>query len=97
MPSSTTPPATISPPRRALRRAELRKIIPLSYTTIYEMEQREDFPKRFYLTPRCVVWDSDEVYAWLDARKQFEQQTKIGRAPAPNHQLRRRRPLKSWL
>jgi prophage regulatory protein len=78
-----------------IRRAELRKIIPLSYTTIYEMEQREDFPKRFYLTPRCVVWDSDEVYAWLDARKQLEQQTKIGRAPAPNVQLRRRRPLKS--
>jgi predicted DNA-binding transcriptional regulator AlpA len=45
-----------------LRSAELRKIIPLSYTTIYEMEQREDFPKRFYFTPRCVVWDSDEVY-----------------------------------
>jgi prophage regulatory protein len=91
------PPATIRPPRCARRRAELRKIIPLSYTTIYEMEQREDFPKRFYLTPRCVVWDSDEVYAWLDARKQLEQQTKIGRAPALNLQLRRRRPLKSWL
>lgn len=37
------------------------------------MEQREDFPRRFYLTPRCIVWDSDEVYAWLDARKQLEQ------------------------
>lgn len=97
MPSSTTPPTSIPPPRRALRRAELRKIIPLSYTTIYDMEQREDFPNRFYLTPRCVVWDSDKVYAWLEARKQLEQQTKIGRAPAPNLQLRRRRPLKSWL
>lgn len=57
----------------------------------------EDIPKRFYLTPRCVVWDSDEVYASLDARKQLAQKTKIGRAPAPNLQLHRRRPLKSWL
>src|SRR5687768_17665053 len=80
----TTPPASIPPPRRALRRAELRKIIPLANTTIYEMERRGEFPKRFYLTPRCVVWDSDEVYGWLDARKQPEQQTKIGRAPGPN-------------
>ncbi|MFZ1868106.1 MAG: AlpA family phage regulatory protein [Steroidobacteraceae bacterium] len=70
---------TAFPSRRALRRAELHKIIPLSNTTIYEMEQRGEFPKRFYLTPRCVVWDSDDVYAWLDARKQAEQQTKIGR------------------
>jgi prophage regulatory protein len=97
MPTSRTPSTSIPPPRRALRRAELRKIIPLSYTTIYEMEQREDFPKRFYLTARCVVWDSDEVYAWLDSRKQLEQQTKIGRAPTPNLQLRRHRPLKSCL
>ena len=97
MPSLQQPPASIPPPRRALRRAELRKIIPLSYTTIYEMEQRGEFPRRFYLTPRCVVWDSDEVYAWLDTRKQPEEQAKIGRAPAPNLQLRRRRPLKSWL
>jgi len=50
--------------------------VPLSNTTIYELEQREDFPRRFYLTPRCVVWDSDEVYAWLDVRKQLDQQTK---------------------
>jgi prophage regulatory protein len=80
-----------------VRRAELRKIVPLSNTTIYELEQREDFPRRFYLTPRCVVWDSDEVYTWLDARKQLDQQTKIGRARVPNSHARRRRPLKSSL
>jgi prophage regulatory protein len=94
---STTPTASVPPPRRALRRAELRKIVPLSNTTIYELEQREDFPRRFYLTPRCVVWDSDDVYAWLDARKQLDQQTKIGRAPVPNKHSRRRRALKSSL
>jgi prophage regulatory protein len=80
-----------------LRRAELRKIVPLSNTTISEVEQREDFPRRFYLTPRCVVWDSDEVYAWLDARKQLDRQTKVGRAPVPNCHSRKPRPLKSSL
>jgi len=33
----------------------------------------------------------------IDARKQPEQQAKIGRAPAPNVLLRRRRPLNSPL
>jgi len=97
VPSSTTAPASTLLPRRALRRAELRRIVPLSNATIYELEQREDFPRRFYLTSRCVVWDSDEVYAWLDARKQLDQQTKIGRAPAPDIHSCRRRPLKSSL
>jgi prophage regulatory protein len=78
VPSPTTPPASTLLPRRALRRAELRRIVPLSNTTIYELEQRE-------------------VYAWLDARKQLDQQTKIGRTPVPNIHSRRRRPLKSSL
>lgn len=86
---------SIPPLRRAIRRSELRKIVPLANTTIYEMECRGEFPKRFYLTPRCVVWDLDEVYAWLDARKQPAEQAKLGRVPAPDVRLRRRRPLKS--
>ena len=45
------------PFRRTIRRQELRQIIPLSETTIYEMERRGEFPRRFNLTPRCVVWD----------------------------------------
>ena len=94
---STPFPASILPPRRALRRADLRKIIPLSNTTIYELKQRGEFPKRFYLTQRCVVWDSHEIYAWLNARSQPEQQAKLGRVPAPNVLLRRYRPLKSSL
>jgi prophage regulatory protein len=82
------------PQRRAIRRAELRRIVPLADTTIYEMECRGDFPKRFHLTSRCVVWDLDEVYAWLDARKQPAEQAKLGRAPMPDVRLRKRRPVK---
>ena len=54
--------------KRMNRRHELRQIVPLADTTIYEMEQRGEFPRRFALTPRCVVWDLAEVEAWLNER-----------------------------
>lgn len=55
--------------RRTIRRPELRQIVPLADTTIYEMERRGDFPRRFYLTSRCVVWDLAEVEAWVEERR----------------------------
>jgi hypothetical protein len=33
--------------------------------TIYEMEQRGDFPRRFALSPKWCCWDLTEVEAWL--------------------------------
>jgi prophage regulatory protein len=48
---------------RYVRRSELRKIVPLANTTIYAMEQRNEFPRRFYLTPRTPAWDLAEVEA----------------------------------
>jgi prophage regulatory protein len=77
--------------RRTIRRKELREIVPLADSTIYEMEQRGQFPRRFALTPRCVVWDLAEVEAWLAARRA----TSIPRAPAPNLSKRRQRPLRA--
>lgn len=41
--------------RRTTRRTELRQIVPLADSTIYEMERRGEFPQQFFLTPRCVV------------------------------------------
>lgn len=58
------------PFRRTIRRQELRQIVPLAETTIYEMERRGDFPRRFNLTPRCIVWELAEVEAWIEQRKQ---------------------------
>jgi prophage regulatory protein len=52
-----SPPQPV-PTRRTIRRQQLREIVPLADITIYDMEQRGDFPQRFYLTYRCVVWDS---------------------------------------
>jgi prophage regulatory protein len=54
---------------RTIRRKELREMVPLADSTIFEMEQRGDFPRRFALGPRCVVWDLGEVQAWLKARR----------------------------
>ena len=58
------------PFRRTIRRHELHQMVPLAETTIYEMERRGEFPRRFNLTPRCVVWDLVEVEAWIEQRKQ---------------------------
>jgi prophage regulatory protein len=76
--------------RRTIRRHELREMVPLADSTIYEMEQRGEFPRRFALTPRCVVWDLREVQAWLAARRSKP----ILRAPKPDVQQRRFRPVK---
>ena len=47
--------------KRTIRRHQLREMVPLADSTIYEMEQRGEFPRRFALSPRCVVWDLSEV------------------------------------
>src|SRR6516225_5150772 len=80
--------------KRAIRRTELRQIVPLADTTIYEMEQRGDFPRRFYLTSRCVVWDLSEVEAWLDERRWASQTAQIKRAPRPDVRQRKSRPVR---
>jgi len=54
---------------KTIRRKELRAMVPLADSTIFEMEQRGDFPRRFALGPRCVVWDLTEVQAWLKSRR----------------------------
>ena len=53
-------PVKIIEAKPAIRRQQLRGLVPLANTTIYEMEQRGEFPRRFYLTPRCPEWDLGE-------------------------------------
>lgn len=79
---------------RTIRRHELREIVPLADTTIYDMEQRGEFPRRFYLTSRCVVWDLAEVEAWLEERRRASRAKAVKRAPVPDVQLRKTRPIK---
>jgi prophage regulatory protein len=80
--------------KRMIRRHELRQIVPLADTTIYEMEQRGEFPKRFALTPRCVVWDLAEVEAWLTERLSKARRSSVDRAPHPDVRQRRTRPVR---
>ena len=79
---------------RTIRRHQLREMVPLADTTIYDMEQRGEFPLRFYLTSRCVVWDLSEVEAWLEERRRASRAKAVKRAPVPDVQLRKTRPIK---
>jgi prophage regulatory protein len=79
---------------RTIRRPELRQIVPLGDTTIYEMEQRGEFPRRFYLTARCMVWDLAEVEVWIKERRRASDASLIKRAPSPDVRLRKSRPVR---
>ena len=79
------------PFRRTIRRQELRQIVPLAETTIYDMERRGEFPRRFNLTPRCVVWDLAEVEAWVEERKQRPR----GGISKPDVHQRKTRPVRA--
>ena len=76
--------------RRTIRRSELRQIVPLADSTIYELERRGEFPQRFYLTARCVVWDLAEVMAWLQSRRQAGSNA-VKKAPMPSYRQRKDR------
>ncbi len=73
--------------RRTIRRSQLRQIVPLADSTIYELERRGEFPQRFFLTPRCVVWDLAEVLAWVQSRRQLGNNG-VKKAPIPDYRQR---------
>ncbi|GAA3711583.1 AlpA family phage regulatory protein [Oceanisphaera sediminis] len=52
-----------------INRKVLLEMIPLSARTIYNMEQRGEFPRRIALTSRNVAWDLEEVEKWIEERK----------------------------
>lgn len=52
-----------------INRKALLEMIPLSARTIYNLEQRGEFPRRIVLTSRNVAWDLSEVEEWIEERK----------------------------
>ncbi|MDA8520379.1 helix-turn-helix transcriptional regulator [Acidovorax sp. NCPPB 4044] len=52
-----------------INRKKLLAMIPLSERTIFNMEQRGEFPRRIALTSRNVAWDLAEIEAWIEARR----------------------------
>ncbi|MBN8529020.1 MAG: AlpA family phage regulatory protein [Caulobacterales bacterium] len=84
--------AQADPPlRRTIKKTQLRQMVPLADSTIWEMERRGQFPRRFLLTPRCVVWDLAEVEAWLAHRRS----SPIARATPPDVHRRHTRPVRA--
>lgn len=78
--------------RRCVRRKEHRRLVPPADTTIYEMERRGEFPRRIFLTSRCVAWELAEVEEWLRQRRMASDDLPSS-APGPNVRLRRTRPV----
>lgn len=52
-----------------INRITLLEMIPLSARTIYNLEQRGEFPRRIALTSRNVAWQLSEVEQWIADRK----------------------------
>lgn len=52
-----------------INRKTLLKMIPLSARTIYNLEQRGEFPRRIVLTTRSVAWDLAEVENWIEEKR----------------------------
>ena len=64
----------IQPRVTLINRKTLLAMIPLSDRAIFNMEKRDDFPRRIVLTSRNVAWDLAEVEKWIESRKESEDQ-----------------------
>ncbi|WP_339750486.1 AlpA family phage regulatory protein [uncultured Marinobacter sp.] len=73
----------------------LGQVVIVAETTIYDIERRGEFPPRFNLTPRCVVWDLEEVEAWIEKRKRRFRSGKAASTPGPDVRQRIARPVRS--
>lgn len=55
--------------KRAVGKKELLTIVPLSLSTIYRLEKKGVFPKRWNITDGRCTWNAEEVERWLDERQ----------------------------
>jgi prophage regulatory protein len=53
---------------RYLRMPELRRIVPVSRSTIFEWINKGTFPKPHQLGERSIGWLESDVSAWMSAR-----------------------------
>jgi len=75
MNTRTLSPDNLSAPGHVLiKRKQLLQKVPLCERTIFDMEQRGEFPKRFTISPRLVAWDLTEVDAWIASHKDARHQ-----------------------
>ncbi|MBP8286562.1 MAG: AlpA family phage regulatory protein [Rhodoferax sp.] len=55
--------------KRWINKKVLHIMVPLSPRTIDKLEKAKKFPARFAITSRNVVWDEDDVLAWMAEQK----------------------------
>jgi prophage regulatory protein len=58
-----------------------------------EIERRGEFPKRFHLTSRCVVWYPAEIETLIEKRRAATDQ--MAKAPVPTVRKRRIRRVRA--
>jgi predicted DNA-binding transcriptional regulator AlpA len=56
-------------PVRCIRERELNKIFGCSDTTRKRLVKSPGFPKPFRLNRTFKVWNSNDIYAWLEQRQ----------------------------
>ncbi|MBY0240635.1 MAG: AlpA family transcriptional regulator [Burkholderiaceae bacterium] len=69
-----------APGRVLIKRQQLLRKVPLADRTIFDMEQRGEFPQRFTITTRLVAWDLQEIDDWIARRQEA-----AGRPAAPGN------------
>jgi len=61
------------PPGDLILRDELKKLVPLSVTTIWRLERAGQFPRRISISEKRVAWRRSEIEAWLEQRTSLSQ------------------------
>ena len=54
-------------PRAMMSIDQVLALVPVSRTTLWQMETEGRFPKGFYVSSNRKVWFADEVIAWQNA------------------------------
>lgn len=55
--------------RIAINKKRLLQIVPLGYTSIWELERAGKFPASFLITEKTRVWYLDEIEEWMEQRR----------------------------
>ena len=59
-------------PIRLLTKKQLRELVPLAYSSIWQLIRQGDFPKAVRIGRQRVAWREDEVRAWIESRPRQE-------------------------
>lgn len=65
---STTNPSRITSSVKVLRKAQVKELTGLPYSTMYKYIAEGTFPKQIALGVRSVGWLESEVLAWISLR-----------------------------